>query len=112
MGKLRGGWYGLVMAGGLGFGLIGERRPFGTDMLTHPLVVYFATVALGLLILRVVLGRPVPEVIPERVLVAGCWMLERRGRIPSEKLHQCPHDGRPDATMTPPAGIPNACRYF
>jgi hypothetical protein len=70
--KLRSAWYGLVMAGGLGFGLIGERRPFGTDMLAHPLVVYFATIALGLLILRVVLGRPVPEVIPERVLVAGC----------------------------------------
>jgi hypothetical protein len=70
--KLRSAWYGLVMAGGLGFGLIGERRPFGTDMLAHPLVVYFATIALALLILRVVLGRPVPEVIPERVLVAGC----------------------------------------
>jgi hypothetical protein len=41
-------------------------------MLAHPLVVYFAVVALGLLILRVVLSRPVPEVIPERVLVAGC----------------------------------------
>ena len=72
MARLRGVWYGLVMAGGLGFGLIGERRPFGNDMLAHPLVVYLAVVALGLLILRVVLSRPVPEVIPERVLVAGC----------------------------------------
>jgi hypothetical protein len=72
MAKLRGAWYGLVMAGGLGFGLVGERRPFGNDMLAHPLVLYFAVVALGLLILRVVLSRPVPEVIPERVLVAGC----------------------------------------
>jgi hypothetical protein len=70
--KLRGAWYGLVIAGGLGFGLIGEGRPFGNDMLAHPLVVYFAVVALGLLFLRVVLSRPVPEVIPERVLVAGC----------------------------------------
>jgi hypothetical protein len=72
MASLRGAWYGLAMAGGLGFGLIGERRPFGNDMLAHPLIVYFAVVALGLLILRVVLSRPVPEVIPERVLVAGC----------------------------------------
>jgi uncharacterized membrane protein YedE/YeeE len=72
MAKLRSAWYGLVMAGGLGFGLIGERRPFGNDTLAHPLVVYFAAVAVGLLILRVVLARPVPEVIPERVLVAGC----------------------------------------
>jgi hypothetical protein len=72
MARLRSAWYGLVMAGGLCFGLVGERRPFGTDMLAHPLVVYFATVALGLMILRIVLARPVPEVIPERVLVAGC----------------------------------------
>ena len=72
MAKLRSAWYGLVMAGGLGFGLIGERRPFGNDTLAHPLVVYFAAVAVGLLVLRVVLARPVPEVIPERVLVAGC----------------------------------------
>jgi hypothetical protein len=60
------------MLGGLGFGLIGERRPFGNDMLAHPLVVYFATIAVGLLVLRVALARPVPEVIPERVLLAGC----------------------------------------
>jgi hypothetical protein len=72
MAKLRSAWYGLVVAGGLGFGLIGEWRPFGNDTLAHPLVVYFAAVAVGLLILRVVLARPVPEVIPERVLVAGC----------------------------------------
>jgi len=61
-----------MMAGGLGFGLIGERRPFGNDMLAHPLVVYFAVVAVGLLVLRIALARPVPEVIPERVLLAGC----------------------------------------
>jgi hypothetical protein len=71
MAKLQSVWCGLVVAGGLGFGLIGERRPFGNDTLAHPLVVYFAAVAVGLLILRVVLARPVPEVIPERVLVAG-----------------------------------------
>ena len=72
MAKLRGIWYGLVMTGGLGFGLIGERRPFGNDMLAHPLVVYFAAVAAGLLVLRIALARPVPEVISERVLLAGC----------------------------------------
>jgi hypothetical protein len=71
MTRLRGAWYGLVMAGGLSFGLLGERRPFGNDMLAHPLVVYFATAAVGLLILRVVLARPVPEVISERQLLAG-----------------------------------------
>ncbi len=71
-GKATGIWYGLMMAGGLGFGLIGERRPFGNDMLAHPLVVYSAAVAVGLLVLRIALARPVPEVIPERVLLAGC----------------------------------------
>ena len=72
MTTLRGAWYGLMVAGGLGFGLIGERRPFGQDILAHPLVVYFAVAAAGLLALRVVLARPVPEVIPERTLVFGC----------------------------------------
>jgi len=50
------------MEGGLGFGVIGERRPFGNNMLGHLLVVYFATVARGLLVLRVAIsahdGRP------------------------------------------------------
>jgi len=41
-------------------------------VLAHPLVIYFAAVAVGLLVLRVALARPVPEVIPECVLVAGC----------------------------------------
>jgi len=63
-----------MLAGGLGFGLIGERRPFGQDMLAHPLVVYFALAAASLLVLRAVLARPVPEVIPERTLVSGCLL--------------------------------------
>jgi hypothetical protein len=60
------------MAGGLSFGLIGERRPFGDDGLAHPLVIYFAAVAVGLLALGVALARRVSEVIPERVQVNGC----------------------------------------
>ena len=74
MTRLQASWYGLMVAGGLGFGLIGERRPFGRDMLAHPLVVYFAVAAAGLLVLRTVLARPVPEVIPERILVSGCLL--------------------------------------
>jgi hypothetical protein len=70
--RLLGLWYGLMTAGGFAFGLIGERRPFGLDMLAHPLVVFFVLTALGLLILRVVTARPVPELIPERTLLAGC----------------------------------------
>jgi hypothetical protein len=65
-------WYGLVAVAGFGFGLLGERRPFGTDMLAHPLVVFYAGVAVSLIVIRVALRRPVPEVIPERALMAGC----------------------------------------
>jgi hypothetical protein len=65
-------WYGLICAGGMAFGLLGDRRPFGTDVLAHPLVVFFAIVGLALVGLRFVLARPVPEVIPERDLLIGC----------------------------------------
>ena len=65
-------WYGLMVAGGFLFGLIGDRRPFGNDMLSHPLIVFFASAAGALLILRVALARPVPELIPERPLITGC----------------------------------------
>jgi hypothetical protein len=65
-------WYGLVAVAGFGFGLLGDRRPFGTDMLAHPLVVFYAGVAVSLIAIRVALRRPVPEVIPERALAAGC----------------------------------------
>jgi hypothetical protein len=58
--------------GGLAFGLNAERRPFGDDVFAHPLVVFFVIVAAGLLILRVALRRPVPEILPERMLVWGC----------------------------------------
>ena len=64
-------WHGLMVAGGFAFGLVAERRPFGEDVMAHPLVVFGAAAGIGLLILRLVLARPVPELIPERVLVIG-----------------------------------------
>jgi hypothetical protein len=67
-------WYGAVGAAGFGFGLIGERRPFGDDLLAHPFVVYFLGVGVALLILRIAGRRPVPEIIPERALLAGCMI--------------------------------------
>jgi hypothetical protein len=67
-------WYGVVALAGLAFGLIGDRRPFGHDVLAHPLVVYFALVGAALLILRFVLARPVPQVLPERRLLLGCFL--------------------------------------
>jgi hypothetical protein len=67
-------WYTLMAAGGLLFGLLGDNRPFGTGVLAHPFVILFAVVAAALLILRVTSGRPVPELIPERALVIGCFV--------------------------------------
>jgi hypothetical protein len=63
-----------MVAGGFMFGLLGDRRPFGDDMLAHPLLVFFAIVAAALLVLRIALGRPVPELIPERPLIVGCLL--------------------------------------
>ena len=65
-------WYGAVGLSGFGFGLFAERRPFGDDMLAHPLVLYFFLVAVALIVVRVAAARPVPEIIPERALVIGC----------------------------------------
>jgi hypothetical protein len=67
-------WYGLVAFGGFAFGLIGERRPFGTDVFAHPLIVFAITVVAALLLLRLVLARPVPQVIPDRSLLLGCFV--------------------------------------
>lgn len=67
-------WYGAAGLGGLAFGLIGERRPFGGDLLAHPLFVYVIALGIGLLVLRIVSRRPVPEIIPERALIFGCFI--------------------------------------
>jgi hypothetical protein len=64
-------WRALMIAGGLAFGLIGDRRPFGEGFIAHPLVVFGGVAAAMLLIMRMVLARPVPEVIPERALAVG-----------------------------------------
>jgi hypothetical protein len=61
-----------MAAGGLLFGLFGDRRPLGNDVLAHPLVLFFITVGVALVILRIAWRRPVPELIPERALVIGC----------------------------------------
>jgi hypothetical protein len=65
-------WYCSVAAVGLAFGLLGERRPFGDDVLAHPLIIFALVVAGALLVLRFAGGRPVPDIIPERALVRGC----------------------------------------
>jgi hypothetical protein len=66
-------WFGLMVLGGLAFGLFADRRPFGDDVLAHPLSVFFVLVGAGLLALRVIAARPVPEIIPDRMLLFGCF---------------------------------------
>jgi hypothetical protein len=61
-----------MVLGGIGFGLLSDRRPFGEAILVHPLVMFFILVGLGLIALRVLLARPVPDVISDRALIAGC----------------------------------------
>ena len=67
-------WFGLMSAAGVAFGLFGNDRPFGDDVLEHPLVIFCAVVAIALLLLRFALRRPVPEIIPDRLLLFGCFV--------------------------------------
>jgi len=61
-----------MVLGGFAFGLFAERRPFGDDVLAHPLLVFFVAVGVALLALRLLTAQPVPKFIPERMLVLGC----------------------------------------
>jgi hypothetical protein len=65
-------WFALMSAAGVLFGAFADKRPFGDDVLAHPLVILFVVVGIGLLVLRVALRRPVPDIIPDRLLVVGC----------------------------------------
>lgn len=65
-------WYGSMGLGGLAFGLLGDQRPFGTDVLAHPFAIFFLLAGAGLLLLRVFAARPVPDLIPDRALPFGC----------------------------------------
>ena len=66
-------WFIVVALGGLGFGLTAERRLFGEGVFAHPVVAFFILVGIGLIVLRTALARPVPEIIPERALLIGCF---------------------------------------
>lgn len=65
-------WFGAMSICGLLFGSLSERRPFGNDVLAHPLIVFFALVGVALLVLRFSLRRPIPELISDRMLLVGC----------------------------------------
>ena len=64
-------WYALMAIGGFAFGLLGDRRPFGDNLLFHPLVIFMTAAGAGLIVLRIALARPVPEIIPDRKLAFG-----------------------------------------
>jgi hypothetical protein len=65
-------WFAAMSAAGVLFGAFAEQRPFGDDVLAHPAIVLFIVVGIGLLVLRFAMRRPVPEIIPDRLLVFGC----------------------------------------
>jgi hypothetical protein len=66
-------WLGLMVLGGFSFGVVAERRPFGDDFFANPFVLFFIVVGVGLMMLRLIAARPVPELVPERALVLGCF---------------------------------------
>lgn len=65
-------WLAAMAAGGVAFGLLGDRRPFGEGLLFHPLTILFVIATAMLLALRFASRRPVPEIIPDRALAMGC----------------------------------------
>jgi hypothetical protein len=67
-------WFALMSAAGVLFGVYADKRPFGNDVLAHPLIILFVVVGVALLALRVVLRRPVPDIIPDRLLIIGCFV--------------------------------------
>jgi hypothetical protein len=76
-------WFGLMVIGGVAFGLDADEHPFGRGVLAHPLVVFAACVLAGLLTLRFLHARPVMQLISARSLAAGavigaaCFFLGR-----------------------------------
>ena len=67
-------WFGAMSVVGVAFGMFADQRPFGDDVLEHPLVMMFLVVGIGLIVLRAALRRPVPEMIPDRLLLFGCFV--------------------------------------
>ncbi|HWM82862.1 MAG TPA: hypothetical protein VNQ56_12445 [Pseudolabrys sp.] len=69
--RIRQLWYVLMPVAGFCFGLLSLRKPFGAGLLTHPIVLYLAAVALALVLLRLLASRPASEIIPDRALMTG-----------------------------------------
>jgi hypothetical protein len=65
-------WFAMMATAGAAFGVAAKDRPFGDNVLLHPVVILFTCVAAALLAIRFALRRPVTEVIADRLLLAGC----------------------------------------
>jgi hypothetical protein len=65
-------WFALMSVVGALSGVSAENRPFGGDVLEHPIVILFVIVGIILLVLRFVVRRQLPEFIPDRLLLFGC----------------------------------------
>jgi hypothetical protein len=65
-------WFASMSVAGVLFGAFADKRPFGDDVLAHPIVILFVVVGIGLMVLRFAMRRPVPDIIPDRLLVFGC----------------------------------------
>src|SRR5262245_12863062 len=75
-------WYGAVCTVGLGFGLLGERRPFGQNILAHPFIVYAFLVAAG------------PPRSPCRTAAPGAGTHSGTRARPGMRRGSCPVSGR------------------
>jgi hypothetical protein len=64
-------WFGAMALGGMGFGWYAGDHPFGHGLLAHPLVVFFAFVAAGLMSLKFLHTRPLVALISLPSLVLG-----------------------------------------
>ena len=65
-------WFAAMSVAGVLFGAFADKRPFGDDVLAHPLVILFIVVGIALLLLRFLLRKPIPDIIPDRILLFGC----------------------------------------
>jgi hypothetical protein len=64
------GWFSVMALGGLALGVI-DGQPSGKDVFAH-LSIFFAVTAAGVIMLKLVHGRPLREVISPISLASGC----------------------------------------
>jgi hypothetical protein len=63
-------WFGVMAVGGLALGVV-DRQPLAKDVFAH-LSVFFAVTAAGVIMLKLVHGRPLREVMSAISLAGGC----------------------------------------